>query len=476
MGAADRRRDAGAGKPGTSLIGDDLADFLRSAAVTALCLRADPAGDASSRTCPTLRSPASRGEACPHHLVVRWHRPGRTILNAYGPTEATVTATLTELVPDKPVTIGGPLPTYTIVILDENKDAARRATASSARSASPASGWPRGYLNRDGPDAARSSSPTFSDIAEQSFEAHLPHRRPRPHQRGRRGRIPRPHRHAGQNPRLPHRAGRDRVGAAAVAADRAGGRRPPTSRSRARWSSWPTTRCKQGAAELRAERDRADAAQPAAGLHGAGLLEQLAGHPDDDRATRPIARICRARRGRASRVGSSEYRRPAQRTRGGARRRAGRGDEGRAGLDRGQFLPRPRRPFAADGALLRRDPQAPGHVGRLHAGHLSATRRSRSSPRISIRCELRLERKCPPQRAASRSAFRPISNITAAARCSSLSYVVYWPVALWLVDVGFSWTYAAIDSPARALSAQSWLSPSRSSSFSPPFPSRRSGC
>jgi non-ribosomal peptide synthetase component F len=44
------------------------------------------------------------------------------MLNAYGPTEATVTATLTELVPNKPVTIGGPLPTYTIVLLDENQD------------------------------------------------------------------------------------------------------------------------------------------------------------------------------------------------------------------------------------------------------------------------------------------------------------------------------------------------------------------
>ena len=50
--------------------------------------------------------------------------PGRIILNAYGPTEATVTATMTELDPDKPVTIGGPLPTYTIVILDRDKDAA----------------------------------------------------------------------------------------------------------------------------------------------------------------------------------------------------------------------------------------------------------------------------------------------------------------------------------------------------------------
>ena len=58
------------------------------------------------------------GEACPQNLVMRWSRKGRTILNTYGPTEATVTATVTELVPEKPVTIGIPMPTYSIVILD----------------------------------------------------------------------------------------------------------------------------------------------------------------------------------------------------------------------------------------------------------------------------------------------------------------------------------------------------------------------
>ncbi len=92
---------------------------------------------------PELRLLLVSGEACPQNLVVRWHRQGRTILNAYGPTEATVTATLTELYPEKPVTIGGPLPTYTIVILDENESTRSLPTAAWARSASPASGLPR---------------------------------------------------------------------------------------------------------------------------------------------------------------------------------------------------------------------------------------------------------------------------------------------------------------------------------------------
>ena len=70
---------------------------------------------------PDLRILLVSGEACPHNLVERWYRKDRCILNAYGPTEATVTATLTELYPNKPVTIGKALPTYTIVILDETR-------------------------------------------------------------------------------------------------------------------------------------------------------------------------------------------------------------------------------------------------------------------------------------------------------------------------------------------------------------------
>ena len=64
------------------------------------------------------------GEACPPALVKRWSRPGRTLLNSYGPTETTVTASLGVMTPERPVTIGRPLPTYSIVILDAKQDRA----------------------------------------------------------------------------------------------------------------------------------------------------------------------------------------------------------------------------------------------------------------------------------------------------------------------------------------------------------------
>ncbi len=114
------------------------------------------------RDLPDLRILLVSGEACPHNLVVRWHRPGRTILNAYGPTEATVTATLTELYPDKPVTIGGPLPTYTIVILDEHEDDALVDDGAMGEIGIAGIGLAAGYLNRRRTSRRRSSSPISS--------------------------------------------------------------------------------------------------------------------------------------------------------------------------------------------------------------------------------------------------------------------------------------------------------------------------
>jgi non-ribosomal peptide synthetase-like protein len=111
------------GRPGTNLLGKDLSDYLNRHKVTAMCCVPTLLATLEEDL-PHLSFLLVSGEACPHDLVVRWHRQDRKILNAYGPTEATVTATVTELYPDKPVTIGIPLPTYVVVILDENESRA----------------------------------------------------------------------------------------------------------------------------------------------------------------------------------------------------------------------------------------------------------------------------------------------------------------------------------------------------------------
>ncbi|UMY16363.1 amino acid adenylation domain-containing protein [Methylobacterium organophilum] len=59
------------------------------------------------------------GEALPEPLVARWAVNGRQLFNTYGPTEATVVATAAQMRPGEPVTIGGPIPNYTIYVADE---------------------------------------------------------------------------------------------------------------------------------------------------------------------------------------------------------------------------------------------------------------------------------------------------------------------------------------------------------------------
>ena len=69
-------------------------------------------------TLPTVRVLIVGGEACPAPLVDRWAAAPRQMFNTYGPTEATVIATATQLHPHTPVTIGRPIANYSTYILD----------------------------------------------------------------------------------------------------------------------------------------------------------------------------------------------------------------------------------------------------------------------------------------------------------------------------------------------------------------------
>jgi non-ribosomal peptide synthetase-like protein len=69
---------------------------------------------------PSLRLILMGGEALPPAIVQRWSRPGRRMLNTYGPTEATVVATAAEVVPGETVTIGRPIANYTAYVVGED--------------------------------------------------------------------------------------------------------------------------------------------------------------------------------------------------------------------------------------------------------------------------------------------------------------------------------------------------------------------
>ncbi len=106
-----------AGPTDSRKLGSGLADFLDEHRVTMFyCVPTLLA--TLDRDVPSIRTLIVGGEACPRDLVERWARSGRRMLNTYGPTETTVTATWSELEPGRPVTIGRPLPGYTVRILD----------------------------------------------------------------------------------------------------------------------------------------------------------------------------------------------------------------------------------------------------------------------------------------------------------------------------------------------------------------------
>ncbi|MFJ6416402.1 Pls/PosA family non-ribosomal peptide synthetase [Paeniglutamicibacter sp. NPDC091659] len=132
---------------GTALLGAELAEFLVANRITAMCCVPTLLATIDEDI-PTLRFLLVSGEACPRDLIVRWHRPGRRFLNVYGPTEATVTATYSVVDPTRPVTLGIPLPSYSVVILDPDEPMALPA-GSRGEIGLAGIGLARGYVNRD---------------------------------------------------------------------------------------------------------------------------------------------------------------------------------------------------------------------------------------------------------------------------------------------------------------------------------------
>ncbi len=97
--------------------GVDLAHFLTEQQVTVLsCVPTLLA--MMEIEVPTIRLLILGGEQCPQELAARWCNEQRRVVNTYGPTEATVVATWHECQPDRTITIGKPLPTYQVYILD----------------------------------------------------------------------------------------------------------------------------------------------------------------------------------------------------------------------------------------------------------------------------------------------------------------------------------------------------------------------
>ncbi|MFV9454309.1 amino acid adenylation domain-containing protein, partial [Rhodococcus sp. NM-2] len=116
---------------------------------------------------PTLSHLTVAGEACPPEVASTW-TAGRRVVNAYGPTEATIMATISApLVPDEPVTLGPPVRGFEVVVLDDRLRPVPPGTVGELYLAGP--GLARGYRNRAGLDAARFVAAPFGSPGTRMY-------------------------------------------------------------------------------------------------------------------------------------------------------------------------------------------------------------------------------------------------------------------------------------------------------------------
>ena len=221
-------------------------------------------------------------------------------------------ATAAEMRPGEPVTIGGPIPNYTIYVADE--------------ALSLLGPGQQGELLIGGPGVAtrlpRAARADRGEIHRQPVRAGwdgpgpLPLGRCGHARRGRQHPVPRPHRRPGEDPRLPGGARRDRGAHPAPARHQPGGGGAAPGRRRRPPRRLP------GAGARRRDRPGSpapDPRRPDAALHGAGPFRGRDGAAAPDlRQGRPQGPEGRPADGRGRPRAS---RSPRQRDRGGAARR-----------------------------------------------------------------------------------------------------------------------------------------------------------
>ena len=96
---------------------DALTELMRTHGVTAAVLTPTVLASLDRRQLDAVRIVVTAGEDCPQELVDAW-APGRRMVNAYGPSEATIWATYATMAPGRSVDIGGPIPGVRALVLD----------------------------------------------------------------------------------------------------------------------------------------------------------------------------------------------------------------------------------------------------------------------------------------------------------------------------------------------------------------------
>lgn len=130
---------------GSARPGAPLGRFVRDTRITHLSLTPSALASLPSYAYPDLGCVIVAGEACPGDLAARWGR-GRAFYNAYGPTEATVFATVDAYRPGEELTIGQAMDNGCAFILGEDEAPVGRGEAGELWLSG--AGLARGYLRR----------------------------------------------------------------------------------------------------------------------------------------------------------------------------------------------------------------------------------------------------------------------------------------------------------------------------------------
>ncbi|MCA1006871.1 amino acid adenylation domain-containing protein [Rhodococcus hoagii] len=148
--------------------GDELARGLADRRATHAFFTPSVLGSLSPDGLDALASLAVAGEACPPELVGRW-APGRRMFNAYGPTETTIMSNIAgPLVPDEPVTIGGPTLGFVELVLDARLQPVAIGMPGELYLGGPAIA--RGYHHRPGLTAERFVASPFVAATDRPTE------------------------------------------------------------------------------------------------------------------------------------------------------------------------------------------------------------------------------------------------------------------------------------------------------------------
>jgi surfactin family lipopeptide synthetase C len=143
------------------LPGPEFTELLRSRGITTVTLPPSILAALQSESLPNLRTIVTAGEACSTELVSRW-QAGRKFINAYGPTESTVCATMGDCVDanQKP-SIGRPIDNVRVYLLDEQMQPVPVGVGGELHIAY--DGLARGYINRPELSAEKFIPNPFSD-------------------------------------------------------------------------------------------------------------------------------------------------------------------------------------------------------------------------------------------------------------------------------------------------------------------------